>query len=384
MIATRRTMVVACITMLAGSGVFVAPGVAAVSGTCSSLNSVTAVSATDVWAVGVVCSTSGSAARTLTMHFNGSSWRVVKSANKGGFDNQLYDVVALSHRNAWAVGTYAKNSRGLDGPLIEHFNGTGWHVVTTPPVTSGATTLRSIAAVSARDIWAVGYWRRDNAGGAVALHWDGTAWHRAKAPAGTSYMLHAVTAVSADDVWATGERTTNGHQATLAMHWNGTAWNVVHTPNAGTRKNNFLEGAGTAVSSSDVWVTGSYDAGAANTTRFRTLVLHWNGTRWSIVASPNRGLSDLYGGAASTSTEDVWAVGGGGRNTTLIEHWNGQRWSLTDSPSPGTKVNQLNGVVAVSASHAFAVGYRSGDVDHPHALVLRWDGTAWRVQPSAT
>ena len=42
----------------------------------------------------------------------------------------------------------------------------------------------------------------------------------------------------------------------------------------------------------------------------QTLTEHWNGTAWSVVASPNLGTSDnvLYG-VAAVAANDVWAVG---------------------------------------------------------------------------
>src|SRR5207247_2313765 len=79
----------------------------------------------------------------------------------------------------------------------------------------------------------------------------------------------------------------------------------------------------------------------------QTPALHWDGSAWSIVATPNAPMdwSRLYG-VAATSSNDVWAVGASqdvasvpGR--TLIEHWDGSAWSIVPSPSPGAVVNEL-------------------------------------------
>src|SRR5437660_7859831 len=80
--------------------------------------------------------------------------------------------------------------------------------------------------------------------------------------------------------------------------------------------------------------------------------------KWSVVPSPNsnvvpNGLSAV----ATVSANDVWAVGssgsqmGGGQ--TLIEHWNGTNWSVVASPSPGTGYDTLAGAAVVAASDAW-------------------------------
>jgi hypothetical protein len=162
------------------------------------------------------------------------------------------------------------------------------------------------------------------------------------------------------------------------MHWNGKAWGVIPTPNAGSGKNNFLAGGVRAVAWNDVWAVGSYNAGTETTPLFRTLTLHWTGSRWTVVVTPLRPSSDLYGGLASTAANDVWAVGGTGRST-LVEHWNGRVWTVVPAPNPGTRENTLLGVTAVSRTAAFAVGYRSSSIGTAQTLVLRWNGRTWQA-----
>jgi hypothetical protein len=162
------------------------------------------------------------------------------------------------------------------------------------------------------------------------------------------------------------------------MHWNGRAWGLIPMPNAGARKNNFLLGGVRVVGTRDVWAVGSYNAGTETAPVFRTLALRHDGSRWSLVPTPNRGASHLYGGVAGTSVNDVWASGRGGRGT-LVEHWNGRAWSIVATPSPGTLNNELLGVAAVSPSVAFAVGSRSSTVNTALTLVLRWTGRTWQA-----
>jgi hypothetical protein len=51
-------------------------------------------------------------------------------------------------------------------------------------------------------------------------------------------------------------------------------------------------------------------AGTATTIGVRTLVLHWNGTKWASVTSPNLGSgNDTFLTAVAAATNTTWAVG---------------------------------------------------------------------------
>src|SRR5712692_5517563 len=121
----------------------------------SGLSGVAAVSAHDVWAVGGSGSQMGGG-QTLIEHWNGSHWQIVKSPNPGSIYNSLYGVTAVSATNVWAVGYYV-HTTGVTQTLIEHWNGSRWSVVKSPSPASMNNELFSVAAVSASDDWAVGF-----------------------------------------------------------------------------------------------------------------------------------------------------------------------------------------------------------------------------------
>jgi hypothetical protein len=375
-LVTAGAVVGASALLAVPAGGLPAPAVTPNVGTCNQLTGVAARSASDVWAVGTSCVRTGGE-RTLVLHSNGRTWSVVKSPNVGPYRSSLAKVVALSPTSAWAVGSYAVDSKGTSRTLALHWNGTSWRVVPAPSRTGGSSVLTDVSAVSGTDVWAVGYWGNGLTGGALALHWNGAAWKLVPTPPGASFALYGVSARSASDVWGTGtRRSAVGTVATLSMHWNGRAWGLIPMPNAGAGKNNFLLGGVRVVGPRDVWAVGSYNAGTEVAPVFRTLAVHHDGSRWSLVPTPNRSSSHLYGGVAGTSATDVWAVGRGGRGA-LVEHWNGRAWSLVTAPSPGTRNNELLGVAAVSPSSAFAVGVRSNVVNTALTLVLRWNGRTW-------
>ena len=62
--------------------------------------------------------------------------------------------------------------------------------------------------------------------------------------------------------------------------------------------------------------------------------------------------------AGRTVATDAWAVGrsnNGTTGTSVILHWNGTAWALVPSPNPGPETG-LFAVAASSASNAWAVG----------------------------
>jgi len=103
------------------------------------------------------------------------------------------------------------------------------------------------------------------------------------ASANNSGQLNGIAAVSATDVWAVGYYDNNGSHSTLTEQWNGTSWNVVSSPNPG-QDYNFLNSVVT-VSATDVWAVGFYCDSVC--TYPLTLIEQWNGSTWDIVPSPN-------------------------------------------------------------------------------------------------
>ena len=324
-------------------------------GTQSQLNAVAAVSASDVWAVGFSTPSSG-VKQTMTEHWNGTSWSVVPSPNVGPSANQLNGVAVVAANDIWAVGT-STSSSGVFQTLTEHWDGTSWNVVSSPNLGTLGSSFNSVAAVSAKDIWAVGSF--NGAGRTLIEHWNGATWSVVSSPSvGTlTNLLTQVAIVSASDVWAVGYLTSCTGACvtqTLTENWNGTSWNVVPSPNVDP-SSNVLSGVA-VVAGNDVWAVGS-SGGISNPTQ--TLTEHWNGTSWSVVPSANvASSSNGLGAVAVVAANDIWAVGASTLNfsETLIEHWNGSNWQVVKSLTVGTQGNNLVGTAAITTRNVWAVG----------------------------
>ena len=62
------------------------------------------------------------------MHWDGAKWSIVESPGFGNNYIFFSDVAALSANDVWAVGYEIDNN----GPLIEHWDGSQWNVVKSP------------------------------------------------------------------------------------------------------------------------------------------------------------------------------------------------------------------------------------------------------------
>lgn len=295
-----------------------------------------------------------------------------------GASAQLYGVAATSVTNAWAVG---HTGNGIAHTLIEQWNGTGWCQVPSPSPggTSQPSGLNSVAATSSTDAWAVGSFFTATGGDqTLIVHWDGTSWQRAASPdpsgARKFNILTGVAAVSAISAWAVGHYAdSSGGQATMILHWNGTKWARVTSPNP-TGYNNL---SGVAAKVGITWAVGSGGPPV------ETLAVHRLGATWQQVPSPNpsaRGPNSLSG-VAVTSGSNAWAVGyyaSGSTDQGLILRWNGGAWTQVTSPQPGSgpTFNILSKVAATSATNAWAVGYYGGL--YQQTFIVRWHGSSWR------
>ena len=290
------------------------------------------------------------------------AWTVAPQPAPAG-SGGLNAAAATSSSDAWAVGSLFVQSDQTGNTVIEHHDGTSWSVVGSPDGPNAVqSSLDGVAARTPSDAWAVGtFIRPNNLIRTLIERWDGSAWHRVKSPnAGTPAggSLSGVAAVAADDAWAVGSFGQGAPSRTLIEHWDGTSWSVVASPNKGPFPNSLSSVA--AIGPDDVWAVGAWFTKAFVD---RTLVLHWDGTAWHRVVSPNAGQAenDLTS-VAAVATDDVWAVGGrvdqqANALRTLVEHWNGTAWVVVASANKGPSDNHLWGV-ASAPGRLSAVGDR--------------------------
>lgn len=281
------------------------------------LESVAAISSNDVWAVGY--SWDKDVQQTLIEHWDGKQWSIVQSPKPRFGQNDLSSIAAASANDIWAVGYTLDHKTNAAKTLIEHWDGRHWSIIPSPNGALIQNILYKVAIVSTNDIWAVGYSSNSdyyNSGNLVLLeHWNGQQWSVVSSPniAGANeQILSGLSAISANDIWAVGF-STNGNDPgsikTLIKHWNGSQWSIVSSSNPGTGGNQLNDVI--ARSANDVWAVGYSPRSRYPGQESLTLVEHWNGKQWSVVKNTDFGADSniLYAIAQVPRSGELWVVG---------------------------------------------------------------------------
>jgi hypothetical protein len=233
-----------------------------------------------MWAAGAILTTIGGFPSLFPLfeHFDGTSWTAtIDESTLNGF---IFGISADATNDVWAVGTVA-----LGATFIEHFDGTAWSVVPSPSPGNGQITLFGVTAIAPNDAWAVGFFvealNQDRPQKTLIEHWDGTSWTVVPSPnvggpdtQTISNQLRGVIAVSANDVWAFGDTDQFGPSkiTNLVLHWNGTAWSIVPSPHPNPRHTliDDVIAGGTVIPQGNLWLVGVADG-------FGTMVLNATG-----------------------------------------------------------------------------------------------------------
>jgi hypothetical protein len=313
----------------------------------------------------------------------GLEWRVQSTAVVTT-DIGLHAVKAFATNDVWAGGFFTAALPNHPA-VLQHWDGTSWTVVATPPLTWTNTSIESIDGTGPDDVWAVGSANEpETTTQPVILHYDGSDWSIVPGPivTGTWATLEAVTAIAPDDVWVVGSISgiSYRHKQPYTAHWDGEEWTVFDSP---TGVGDYTQlSAVDAVSANDVWAVGpDRDRDNFYTT---PLIVHWNGSTWSTVPGPSytTGVHELNG-IKALAANDIWAVGQDDHEA-LIEHWSGSTWTKIAAPDPGAYRHALVQVDSASPGDLWAVGgvTHDGDDAHSHPLAMHYNGSSWSVAPT--
>jgi hypothetical protein len=338
-------------------------------------------------------------------------WDIACSESPSSANNYLFGVAAWAEDAVVAVGS--KNISSTHKPLIERweqpnpFSSPCFHEKSNPS-TTGHSELFGVAKVPSgvtdlRPFWTVGYqngssrnWDSDIgdwvfAGAQTLIEYSsngGQSWSIVSSPnvAGAPNVLKSVSALSDDDAWAVGYYEGIDNLAhTLIMHWDGTSWSKVTSPNATGEVGSYLYGV-SMVASDDVWAVGF--TATPGDFQHQNLIMRYNGSSWSIVTAPQPNLvSNRYFSVTGISSIQAHSVGtyypGAGYLDTQAATWNGSSWTSDSSvPNPGNGDNVLYGSAAVSSSYVWAVGYEEETAGTGRTLTERRISGTWNVVSS--
>jgi hypothetical protein len=205
------------------------------------------------------------------------------------------------------------------------------------------------------------------------VHWDGRAWARIQLPGSSRILFSDVAALAPDDVWVVGD---------AILHWDGSRWTSQSARELSRQDDSWLA-AVDAVSATDVWAVGSIgEWNPIGWEEDRDLVLHWDGSSWSTVAS----LKDttgypMYGrGLDAIASGQAWTIATPVMGSMLLGHWSSDAaqpeslgWRNGSDPMTGnahqSEVGSVGDVVALSPDDVWTAG-AGGSLTH-------WDGTTW-------
>lgn len=256
----------------------------------------------------------------------------------------LASVSAISATNAWAVG------RDDGSVLTEHWDGRKWSPAGLPSgpcdVFESSCQFTSVSADSASDVIAVGNGILNTyptwTAAPLAYRWNGSTWQPMPLPAGLPYTaLERVKAFSPTEAWAVGAGSSGTQTAATVTHWNGTSWTPAATPftTALGLSMNAIAGS----SSTDIWAVGQAQSGGYHNKVRHSVVLHYNGSSWAQAAIPDTG--GLIG-VAAISPAEAWALSWDGN----VLHWDGTAWTIK------TKFIGGSAIAAVSSAGVWIAG----------------------------
>jgi hypothetical protein len=312
------------------------------------LESVVALAPDNAWAVGD--SSYEQKLNAIILHWDGETWTPMSLGFLEDIPNpSLYSISASSATDLWAAGVMGGNRDAAS--LIIHGDGANWSVHKTGSGTRMAvdqTSIRhenilySIKARSAKDVWAVGEQVGTSANARVRdvqLHWNGQNWQDEALPASRNLFLTEATDVAlppGNSRFVVG----NFKEEPGILHSNGEKTEMSGT-DMRVLNSNYLTGI-VAFSDTDAWVVGYGESREGVDLRpliGRTV----DGHTWSVVGDaplPDAGNLNDVAGIPGTAG-DVVMVGSTNGAPLVIMHRDMCAAPPSTPASPATPVTPV-------------------------------------------
>jgi hypothetical protein len=197
-----------------------------------------------------------------------------------------------------------------------HYDGIEWAEVPFPAGELTGVGFESIWGSASDDIFAVGFDGNGVLGTALIYHYDGVGWSRMGVAGDVNPSLTDVWGISPTEVYATGRDNFADPARGAILRYDGMQWFSVLSVE------NLVLNAVWGSSSSDVYAVGFQVEEQGDEQTVTGAIWHFDGNRWSAVTHPQVGiLDDVWGSSAS----DVYVVGEEG----LVLHYDGTAWTVT-------------------------------------------------------
>jgi hypothetical protein len=346
-------------------------GVVASYSIAGSLAAVAGTSPDNVWAVGFSGeATAASVAKPLVLHWNGKRWSrfAVQDAPYG----QVNAISVLSASDAWAVGEKT-DATGVyhRGALVEHWNGKTWSQPPGIPQLSSIYVYAVAVDATPHEVWILlaGFEAALGESYDLFLHFIGGHWYVVPSAEAQGFDSagQAMAVTGPKLAWAGGGYVDKkGYEHSYLLRWNGSVWKTSPVPAPGSWISGMASGPKGAV-----WAVGVCEPSGVQGAQS----MLWDGKRWHVGPVI---LGKFFAGVGFIPGGTAWAVGSAAIGGTFTARWTGSAWQPVASPNPGFN-SELNAVVAMSASDAWAVGSvePSSNFSVWKTLILHWNGKTW-------
>lgn len=217
------------------------------------------------------------------LHYQGGAWTPVPLRFDASGTLELWDVAATIPDDCWIVGY---GTAAGDDFAVSHYHAGAWTTWSGKQLGVTYPDLYSIAMTSPSDVWVAGSYPYKNAGGdnigPLVLHYDGATWTRENVgnyqdTSTNDHGIMSIAAVSAKDIWAFPALFEfSGGQYHMAHDASGVwTWGVMPARILSIVSTSFVSAAeGFAVASTP------------SRTGSTTVLLHYLNGTWSVIPSP--------------------------------------------------------------------------------------------------
>ncbi len=277
-----RRLMAGAVAVLATAGGLAASGSAQASSdgwypvyqvnTSGAFTDIAAISRTNMWMVGQAWNKKDDFVyRPLIRHFAGSNWKTVTIPGSPRFES--LGVSASAANNVWVFG---QTSKPVFDTVMYRYDGSHWHKI---PLLADSSLSGPAVALSPRNAWAIGSCSDSFVRGCglsdTVFRWNGSRWQGYALDHG-DVVAWSISASTATNVWIAGTEQTGKVQRAVAYRWNGSRWRNASMP--AVRLPSADAPTVTVFSPANVWVGWQTDSGF--------YAAHWNGQRWRTLAPP--------------------------------------------------------------------------------------------------